>query len=70
MKCTWKGILAKSEVFQIFDIAKSGTLTGQHMCSVLRGGGFGGESVTVAVGVVVLLSSGIPIIQHYSHLLA
>ena len=66
IKCKWKLILARSRVFQIIDIAKSGTLIEQHVCCVLKGGGSEGESVTGAIAFVVAFSSTILIIQHYS----
>ena len=40
------------------------------MRSVLRDGDCGGGSVTVAIAVVAVLSSGVPVVQHPSPMLA
>ena len=39
-------------------------LNQKYMCGVLRGGDPGGGSVMVAIAVVIVLSSGVPVVQH------
>ena len=49
---------------------KTETLAGQHMRSVLRDRDSGGGSVMVAIAVVAVLSSCVPVVQHLSPMLA
>ena len=59
----------KSEVYQTIDIVEPGTLTWQHMYSLLGNGDSGEGSVAAVTAVFVVPSPMVPVLQHPSHML-